>query len=63
MSRLVDLMRRAGKLEEVPKFLEMAESASRRTSLDGGYNYCKGLYEWYVLTDYTLGILELFIRI
>ena len=46
MARLVDLMRRAGKLEEVPKFLEMAESASGRTSLDAGYNYCQGLYQW-----------------
>ena len=41
-------MRRAGKLEEVPKFLEMAENASARAPLDAGFNYCKGLYEWYV---------------
>ena len=46
LSGLVDLMRRSGKLEEVPKFLEAAENASGRATLEGGYNYCKGLYEW-----------------
>ncbi len=46
--RLVDLMRRAGKLDEVPKFFELAENASARTTLDAGFNYCKGLYEWCV---------------
>ncbi|CAH1774388.1 unnamed protein product [Owenia fusiformis] len=48
LARLVDLMRRAGKLEEVPRFLELAENASSRASMDPGYNYCKGLFEWYI---------------
>ena len=47
MARLVDLMRRAGKLDEVPRFFELAEKKSNRTTLDSGFNYCKGLYEWY----------------
>ncbi|XP_069558598.1 tetratricopeptide repeat protein 21B [Brachyistius frenatus] len=47
LSRLVDLLRRAGKLEEVPRFLEMAEKHSSRTKFDPGFNYCKGLYLWY----------------
>ncbi|KAK6182507.1 hypothetical protein SNE40_010181 [Patella caerulea] len=47
LARLVDLMRRAGKLEAVPKFLEQAQKSSARTSLEAGYSYCKGLYEWY----------------
>lgn len=47
LARLVDLLRRAGKLEEVPKFLEQAESANARANFDAGFNYCKGLYEWY----------------
>lgn len=47
LSRQIDLMRRNGKLDEVPKFLEQAENASARASLDAGFNYCKGLYEWY----------------
>ena len=46
LAKLVDLMRRAGKLEEVPKFLETAENSSARAALDPGFNYCKGLYEW-----------------
>lgn len=46
LARLVDLMRRAGKLEEVPKFLELAENASQRAKVEAGFNYCKGLYEW-----------------
>lgn len=47
LSRLIDLLRRAGKLEEVPRFLEMAEKHSSRAKLDPGFNYCKGLYLWY----------------
>ncbi len=35
-----------GKLEEVPKFLELAENASSRATLDAGFNFCKGTYEW-----------------
>ncbi|KAH0621443.1 hypothetical protein JD844_022770 [Phrynosoma platyrhinos] len=44
LSRLIDLLRRAGKLEEVPRFLLMAEKHSPRTKLDPGFHYCKGLY-------------------
>ncbi|XP_068876877.1 tetratricopeptide repeat protein 21B isoform X2 [Aphelocoma coerulescens] len=47
LSRLIDLLRRAGKLEEVPRFLLMAEKHSSRTKLEAGFHYCKGLYLWY----------------
>uniref|UniRef100_A0A671SJH7 Tetratricopeptide repeat protein 21B-like n=1 Tax=Sinocyclocheilus anshuiensis TaxID=1608454 RepID=A0A671SJH7_9TELE len=47
LSRLIDLLRRAGKLEEVPRFLEMAEKHSSRAKFEPGYNYCKGQYLWY----------------
>lgn len=47
LSRLIDLLRRAGKLEEVPRFLDMAEKHSSRAKFDAGFNYCKGLYLWY----------------
>ncbi|XP_048342203.1 tetratricopeptide repeat protein 21B isoform X2 [Sphaerodactylus townsendi] len=47
LARLIDLLRRAGKLEEVPRFLTMAEKHSPRTKLDPGFHYCKGLYLWY----------------
>lgn len=46
LSRLIDLLRRAGKLEEVPRFLDMAEKHSSRAKFDPGFNYCKGLYLW-----------------
>jgi len=46
LEKVIRLLRRAGKLEECPKFLEMAEKSSSRAALDAGYNYCKGLYEW-----------------
>ena len=49
LSRLVDLLRRAGKLEQVPRFLDMAEKHSSRAKFDPGYNYCRGLYLWSVL--------------
>uniref|UniRef100_A0A8C3VGA4 Tetratricopeptide repeat protein 21B n=1 Tax=Catharus ustulatus TaxID=91951 RepID=A0A8C3VGA4_CATUS len=47
LSRLIDLLRRAGKLEEIPRFLSMAEKHSSRTKLEPGFHYCKGLYLWY----------------
>ncbi|XP_040213995.1 tetratricopeptide repeat protein 21B [Rana temporaria] len=47
LARLTDLLRRAGKLEEVPKFLDLAEKYSSRAKLEPGFHYCKGLYLWY----------------
>uniref|UniRef100_A0A8C0G591 Tetratricopeptide repeat protein 21B n=1 Tax=Chelonoidis abingdonii TaxID=106734 RepID=A0A8C0G591_CHEAB len=47
LSRLIDLLRRAGKLEEVPRFLVMAEKHSSRAKLEPGFHYCKALYLWY----------------
>ena len=41
----MDLLSRAGKLEEVPKFFELAENANGHANIDAGFNYCKGLYE------------------
>lgn len=46
LSRLIDSLRRAGKLEEVPRFLDMAEKYSSRAKFDPGFNYCKGQYLW-----------------
>ncbi|XP_051938739.1 tetratricopeptide repeat protein 21B isoform X1 [Hippocampus zosterae] len=47
LSRLIDLLRRAGKLEDVPKCFDRAEKHSSRAKFDPGFNYCKGLYLWY----------------
>nr|XP_033787611.1 tetratricopeptide repeat protein 21A [Geotrypetes seraphini] len=48
LSRLIDLLRRSGKLDEAPAFFEMAIAKSTRTPMEPGYNYCKGLYCWHV---------------
>lgn len=47
LSHLTDLLRRAGKLEKIPGFLDKAEKHCSRVKLDAGFNYCKGLYLWY----------------
>lgn len=53
LAKLIDLLRRTGKLDDAPAFLEMAEKTSTRSTLEPGYNYCQGLYLWYVLLEYT----------
>ncbi|XP_062043519.1 tetratricopeptide repeat protein 21B [Lepus europaeus] len=45
--RLIDILRRCGKLEDVPRFFLMAEKHNSRAKLEPGYQYCKGLYLWY----------------
>uniref|UniRef100_A0AAX7VL95 Tetratricopeptide repeat protein 21B n=1 Tax=Astatotilapia calliptera TaxID=8154 RepID=A0AAX7VL95_ASTCA len=47
LSRLIELMRRAGKLEDASRFLDMAEKHSSRSRFDPGFNYCRGLHLWY----------------
>ncbi|XP_045686795.1 tetratricopeptide repeat protein 21B [Phyllostomus hastatus] len=47
LSRLIDFLRRCGKLEDVPRFFLMAEKCNSRAKLEPGYQYCKGLYLWY----------------
>uniref|UniRef100_A0A2K6ETV2 Tetratricopeptide repeat domain 21B n=1 Tax=Propithecus coquereli TaxID=379532 RepID=A0A2K6ETV2_PROCO len=47
LSRLIDLLRRCGKLEDVPRFFLMAEKCNPRAKLEPGFQYCKGLYLWY----------------
>lgn len=46
MERLIDLLRRSGKLDKATYFFEMAKKKSTRVLLEPGYNYCKGLYCW-----------------
>ncbi|XP_006153641.1 tetratricopeptide repeat protein 21B isoform X1 [Tupaia chinensis] len=47
LSRLIDLLRRCGKLEDVPRFFLMAEKRNSRAKFEPGFQYCKGLYLWY----------------
>lgn len=58
LARFIEAVRRLGKLEEVPHYLQKAEHYSSRTSLEAGFNYCKGLYEWY--TGNTSGAMKCF---
>ncbi|XP_003794524.1 tetratricopeptide repeat protein 21A isoform X1 [Otolemur garnettii] len=47
LSKLIDLLRRSGKLEEAPAFFELAEKVSSRVPLEPGFNYCRGIYCWH----------------
>lgn len=47
LERVIEILRRAGRLEESVKLLDMAEKSSGRAAIDAGFNYCKGLYEWF----------------
>ncbi|XP_053324276.1 tetratricopeptide repeat protein 21A [Spea bombifrons] len=48
LSRLIDLLRRGGKLTEAPAYFDMSLAKSSRNILEPGFNYCKGLYCWYI---------------
>ena len=46
LSQLIELLRRAGRISDIPTHLEKAEQACQRSQM-GGLNFCKGLYNWY----------------
>ncbi|XP_071548285.1 tetratricopeptide repeat protein 21B-like [Panulirus ornatus] len=48
LARLVEVMRRTGTLDEAGPYLDRAEQATLRPNTDPGYNFCRGLYEWYL---------------
>ncbi|XP_054978983.1 tetratricopeptide repeat protein 21B [Sorex araneus] len=48
LSRLIDFLRRCGKLDDVPRYFLMAEKCNSRAKLEAGFQYCKGLYLWYI---------------
>ncbi|XP_020826210.1 tetratricopeptide repeat protein 21A isoform X1 [Phascolarctos cinereus] len=48
LNKLIDLLRRSGKLEDAPAFFELSKKVSSRISLEPGFNYCKGIYCWHV---------------
>lgn len=47
LSHLIELLKRAGKLEAIPSFLENAEKAAARSSM-AGLAFTKGLYHRYM---------------
>jgi tetratricopeptide repeat protein 21B len=46
LSKLITLLKRAGKLSEAPRFLKVAERF-HTVKAGAGYYYCKGLFHWY----------------
>ena len=47
LERLISLLRRAGKLEEVPEFLAAASAKDKRSGAHAGYRFCNALYARY----------------
>ncbi|XP_015919309.1 tetratricopeptide repeat protein 21B isoform X1 [Parasteatoda tepidariorum] len=47
IARYIEVVRRLGKLEHAEICIKKAEAVSGNLSIDPGYYYCKGLYEWY----------------
>uniref|UniRef100_A0A8D1WDN7 Tetratricopeptide repeat domain 21A n=1 Tax=Sus scrofa TaxID=9823 RepID=A0A8D1WDN7_PIG len=48
LNKLIDLLRRSGKLEDAPAFFELAKKMSSRVPLEPGFNYCRGIYCWHI---------------
>ncbi|XP_008584612.1 PREDICTED: tetratricopeptide repeat protein 21A isoform X1 [Galeopterus variegatus] len=48
LNKLINLLRRSGRLEDAPAFFELAEKRSSRVTLDPGFNYCRGIYCWHM---------------
>ncbi|OQR92577.1 hypothetical protein ACHHYP_03510 [Achlya hypogyna] len=44
LSRFITMLRHAGKLDRVPRYLKLAERAGPRVAHSAGLHYCKGLY-------------------
>ncbi|KDO33302.1 hypothetical protein SPRG_02111 [Saprolegnia parasitica CBS 223.65] len=47
LSRFITMLRHAGKLERVPRFLKLAERSGPRVAHSAGLHFCKGLYNRY----------------
>uniref|UniRef100_A0A915PRR2 Tetratricopeptide repeat protein 21B n=1 Tax=Setaria digitata TaxID=48799 RepID=A0A915PRR2_9BILA len=47
LARCIELSWRRGNMEQGEKYLRNALNSNPRATLDAGFNYCKGLHEWY----------------
>ncbi|KAM6161377.1 tetratricopeptide repeat protein 21A [Erethizon dorsatum] len=47
LDKLIDLLRRSGKLDEAPAFFQLAKMSSR-APMEPGFNYCRGIYCWHI---------------
>ncbi|KAG8521522.1 Tetratricopeptide repeat protein 21A, partial [Galemys pyrenaicus] len=48
LDKLIDLLRRSGRLEDAPPFFDLAKKMSSRVPLEPGFNYCRGIYCWHI---------------
>ena len=61
LTQFVQLLRRAGRLYDCPKFFKLAEKSHKRARIDPGLHYVKGLYHRYcnnpreALREFILG--------
>lgn len=53
LSKLITLLKRAGKLEDANRFLRLADRSSPRASHEAGFRYCKALYARYSNDPHT----------
>ncbi len=47
LSKMITILRRVGRLEEVPAYFSRAEANNRRSTGQPGMNFCRGLYYRY----------------
>ncbi|CEF66648.1 Tetratricopeptide repeat protein 21B [Strongyloides ratti] len=47
LARCIELCKRTGDIEQAEKYLKSVVDINPRATMDCGYNYCKGLNEWY----------------
>ena len=47
LAQLVQLLRRSGRLGEVPRYIKLADRSSAAAAHDPGLHFCKGLAERY----------------
>jgi tetratricopeptide repeat protein 21B len=47
LAHYIELGWRKGDLDQVDKYMKAALDSNPRATIDAGFNYCKGLIEWY----------------
>uniref|UniRef100_A0AAF5DE29 Phosphatidylinositol-4,5-bisphosphate 4-phosphatase n=1 Tax=Strongyloides stercoralis TaxID=6248 RepID=A0AAF5DE29_STRER len=47
LARCIELCKRTGDIDQAEKYLKSVVDINPRATMDCGYNYCKGLNEWY----------------
>jgi tetratricopeptide repeat protein 21B len=47
LSRLINVLRRSGKLESAEQYMKTAERTSPRSAFQAGFNFCQGLFHRY----------------